>query len=52
MEYPLWVSRVLVERKEAPSKQPGQGTRWGSDTDRVMVGAGMERGFSELASVC
>ena len=31
MEYPLWVSRVLliVGRKGAPSRQPGQRTRWG-----------------------
>ena len=27
MEY-AWVSRVIVGRKGAPSRQPGQGTRW------------------------
>ena len=28
MEGPLWVSRILVGRSGAPSRQPGQGTRW------------------------
>ena len=31
IEYPLWVSRVLVGRKKAPSRQPGQGTKWGRE---------------------
>ena len=28
MEDPFWVSRILVGRSGAPSRQPGQGTRW------------------------
>ena len=31
MEYSFLVPRVLVGRKGAPSRQPGQGTRWGGD---------------------
>ena len=31
MEDPLWVSRILVGRSRAPSRQPGQGTRWGRE---------------------
>ena len=44
MEDLLWVSRILVGRSGAPSRQPGQRTRWGGKGWN-RIGAGVEPGF-------
>ena len=57
MEYPLWVSRVLVRRKGAPRRQPRQEGRDGVGTGREMNGrcrhgTRLRNGFPVVEVIC